>query len=72
MLEWWAWDNRSIHVTLSIGTVIDNISINQYKPPIISGIPYCDITDHLHVFQVTGFNEADTYYSANFDPFRKK
>ena len=72
VLEWWAWDKRSIHATLSRGTVIDNSSIIQYKPPIISGIPNCDITDYLHVFLVTGFNDANYNYSANFDPFKKK
>ena len=34
----------------------NNISINQYKLSITNGVPYCDLTDHSHVSQVTGFN----------------
>ena len=45
--------HRPTRVTRSSATLLDNIFTNQFDMSIVSGLLYCDISDHLPVFQIT-------------------
>ena len=49
---------RPTRITNATATLLDNIITNQFNQPVQSGLLYCDITDHLPVFQITSLNHS--------------
>lgn len=45
--------DKPTRITKKSFTIIDNIVTNVISRPINAGIVYCDITDHLPIFQIT-------------------
>ena len=74
---------RPTRITNATTTLLDNIITNQFNKPVQSGVLYCDITDHLPVFQLTDLNQikngrtnSDIYMRTvnkeNVDAFRNE
>ena len=60
--------HRPTRVTRATATLLDNIFTNQFDMSIGSGLLYCDISDHLPVFQITTLHHPKT--SINSPPLR--
>ena len=60
---------RPTRITNATTTLLDNIITNQFNKPVQSGLLYCDITDHLPVFQLTELNHQSKDGRVNSDVY---
>lgn len=60
---------RPTRITNTTATLLDNIITNQFNRPVQSGLFYCDISDHLPVFQLTELNNQSKNGKGNTDVY---